>query len=63
MDERKTPPTEHLVRDVCPIEPRPRNQDRYVALGTTEEEVVIFDRTLDSAWVKSDSAIDLYTMV
>lgn len=48
--------------DRCPIVPRPRDRDRYVALGTTENEVVIFDREIDSAWVKSSSAIELESM-
>lgn len=52
-----TPPT-----DRCPITPRPDDRGRYVALGTTDDEVVVFDCEVDTAWVKSDAAIELEAM-
>lgn len=38
-------------------------RDRYVALGTTENKVVIFDRDEDRAWVKGDNAVAKEEMV
>lgn len=47
--------------DRCPIQPRPTDTDRYVALPMNGV-VLIFDRTVETAWLKSDVAIELESM-
>lgn len=56
IDHRRVP-------DRCPIQPKPRDRDRYVALESTEEEVVIFDRNIDGAWMKSGDALSREAML
>lgn len=57
-----THPEPQHATDRCPIHPRPTDRGRYVALGTTDDAVVIFDSEVDTAWIKSDDAIELETM-
>lgn len=57
-----TRPDHTPTTDRCPIHPRPTDRGRYVALGTTQDEVIIFDREHDRAWVKSPDAIELESM-
>lgn len=45
--------------DRCPIEPRPSTDERYTAVDTHDGETIIFDQTLESAWIQSDFAIAL----
>lgn len=48
--------------DRCPIEPRPSPDDRYAAVDTDTGDTIIFDQTLESAWIQSDVAIELATV-
>lgn len=57
-----TRPDQTHATDRCPIHPRQTDRGRYVALGTTDDQVVVFDCEVDTAWVKSDNAIELESM-
>lgn len=57
-----TTPNRTHATDRCPIHPRPKDRGRYIALGTTDDQVMIFDREVDTAWVKCDAAIELESM-
>lgn len=48
--------------DRCPIEPRPQHQGRYAALKTTNDQIVLYDTKIETAWIKTTCAIAIESM-
>lgn len=48
--------------DRHPSEPTPEEAGRYVALQMNEEQVVVYDAEVETAWIQSDTTVDMNSM-
>lgn len=48
--------------DRQPGEPAPNGTGRYVALQMNDEQVVVYDAEVETAWVQSDTTVEMDAM-
>jgi len=48
--------------DRQPSDPAPESAGRYVALQMNEEQVVVYDAEVETAWIQSDTTVAMESM-
>lgn len=50
------------AQDRPPSDPAPDQAGRYVALEMNDEETVVYDAEVETAWIQSDTTVDMDAM-